>query len=85
MQVVIDLEKEKVEDLKKAIELLQQVLQNKEKGLYFATGLERFSINNPRANLEKLPPQAQKMLEQEKMMAEMDISKILSRKYKRVF
>ncbi|MBM3200045.1 hypothetical protein FJZ53_03830 [Candidatus Woesearchaeota archaeon] len=86
MEMLINLAKDDVTDLKKAIEILQQVIVNKENGEYFATGLERFNVDNPRANPSKLSsPQAQKMLEQEKMMKDVDISKILERKYKRRF
>lgn len=84
MQVVIDLEKDSVDELKRAVELLKQVISNKENGQHFATGLDKFSVEHPRSSIGKLSsPQAQKMLEQEKMMADMDISKILERKYKR--
>ncbi len=85
MQLVINLEKDDVEELKKAVEVLQQVIGNKEKGGYYLEGLEKFNVDNPRAHPEKLSPAAQKMLEQEKLMKEIDISSVLTKKYKRRF
>lgn len=83
MKLVINLEKDNVEELRKAVELLQKVICNKENGEYYLQGLEKFNVDNPRAHPERLPPQAQKMLEQEKMMKDIDISKVLERKYKK--
>lgn len=83
MKIVIDLEKDDAAELKRAVELLQMVVHNKENGDYFLTGLEKFNIDNPRANPDKVSsPQAKRMLEQEKMMKDIDISKILEKKYK---
>lgn len=83
MELVINLEKDDVSELKRAIEVIQQVVHNKENGDYYLTGLEKFNVDNPRAHPERISsPQAQRMLEQEKMMKDIDISKILDRKYK---
>ena len=42
MQLLLNLEKETVEDLRRSIEVLEMVISNKENGRVFSEGLEKF-------------------------------------------
>ena len=76
MKIILDLEKESIQELEKAISILTRVKNNKEQGLPFSQGLEQI------ANIPKQPQTtsraAQSALNQEKIMQKIDMSKIYS-------
>ena len=85
MKLLVDLEKESVEELRKCIEVLRVVIENKQAGRPVTAGLERFHAPvSSEKDAEKLSSTAaQKFLEQEKLMAQTNLSDVLDRKYKR--
>ena len=77
MQLTLNLEKESIQDLEKAIKILTKVKENKEQNKPTTDGLDEI------ISIPKAPPQqghlsaaAQKALEQEKKMKDIDLSKI---------
>lgn len=94
MQVMIDLEKENVDELKKAIEVLSLVISNKEQGIPFHTGLEKFNApNEAKAEQPKqsysapepaarttAPPANSRVAEQNRLYNEINLSDFLLKK-----
>ena len=82
MKLMLDLEKESVQDLAKAINILNKVKENKENGIHFAQGLDQIAnIPSGTSNSSSIPDAstsraARAALEQEKMMKDISLSKI---------
>lgn len=86
MKLMLDLEKESVQDLTKAINILTKVRENKENGIHFAQGLDQIAnIPSGAGTSTEIPSNslsraARAALEQDKMMKEISLSKIFGGK-----
>lgn len=94
MEVLINLEKEDVQELKKAVDVLNLVIHNKENGLPFHEGLDKFdapkenqveqpsvsySSPEPATRTVAAPPNS-RVAEQNKLYNEINLSDFLLKK-----
>lgn len=94
MEVLINLEKEDVQELKKAVDVLNLVIHNKENGLPFHEGLDKFNtpseaqVEQPRATSSLpepaaktvTPPPNSRVGEQNRLYNEINLSDFLLKK-----
>lgn len=67
MQLLLDLPKENIEDLKKAVKIIEVVIKNKESGEIFSKGLDQFQEQKPAVPewLNKKPEVKEKVVVEE--------------------
>ena len=78
MQLMLNLEKESIQDLEKAIKILTKVKENKEQNKPITDGLDQITnVPQPQQQQASSMSQAAKSaMEQEKLMEKVDLSKI---------
>jgi len=79
MQLVLNLEKETVEDLRKSINIISQVIHNKENNQPLTNGLQQYA--NGHAQQAQEPSIAVKKF-QEQQVDQIDLSKMLRNNFR---
>ncbi len=89
MQIVLNLEKESIQDLQKCISILNQVIYNKQNSLPLTNGLDQHMPIKQNGHApqriqqcQEISSAAQKLKEQQELMDKIDLSEMLRKNFK---